>query len=115
NASIKMSDVVILNPQAYYSNQSSANEFVLGGNLNYNLSGDGTTQLLGGLYYRSGDAVVPMIGFQWNNFKMNFTYDVTTSDLSNYNNGRGAVEFSLVRQGFFGQLGGRNRQSWCPT
>src|SRR5688500_13948970 len=63
NASIKMSDMVILNPQAYYSNQSKASELVLGGNLNYNLSGDGTTQLLGGLYYRSSDAVIPMVGF----------------------------------------------------
>jgi type IX secretion system PorP/SprF family membrane protein len=115
NASIKMSDMVILNPQAYYSNQAKASELVLGGNLNYNLSGDGSTQLLGGLYYRSGDAVIPMIGFQWNDFRMNFTYDVTTSDLSAYNNSRGAVEFSLVKQGFFGQMSSRNRQSWCPS
>jgi type IX secretion system PorP/SprF family membrane protein len=114
NASIKMSDMVILNPQAYYSNQSKASELVLGGNLNYNLSGDGTTQLLGGLYYRSGDAVIPMVGFQWNAFRMTFTYDVTTSDLSAYNNSRGGVEFSLVKHGFFSEMTG-NRQSWCPT
>ena len=115
NASVKMSDMIILNPQAYYSNQSKAAEFVIGGNMNYNLSGDGTTQLLGGLYYRSGDAVIPMVGFQWSNTRMTFTYDVTTSGLSAYNNARGAVEFSLVRHGFFTQLSGRDRQSLCPS
>ena len=115
NASLKMSEMVILNPQAYYSNQSNSSELVVGGSLNYNLSGDGTTQLLGGLYYRSSDAVIPMVGFQWNAFRMSFTYDVTTSDLSAYNNSRGGVEFSLVKHGFFSELAGGNRQSWCPT
>jgi len=115
NGSFKMSDVVIINPMAYYTNQANASELVGGANINYNLSGDGTTQLLGGLYYRTNDAVIPMMGFQWNNFRMTFTYDVTTSSLSNYNNGRGAMEFSLVKHGFFSQFGGSNRQSWCPT
>jgi len=115
NGSIKMSDMVILNPMAYYSVQAAhASELVAGGNLNYNLSGDGTTQLIGGLFYRAGDAVIPMIGFQWNDFKMTFAYDVTTSGLSNYNNARGAVEFSLIKNGFFGQMS-HNRQSWCPS
>lgn len=114
-ASIKLSDMVIINPMAYYSNQAKASELVGGANLNYNLSGDGTTQLLGGLYYRGGDAFIPMVGFQWSSFRMSFTYDVTSSSLSTYNNGRGAVEFSLVRHGLFGQFDGSKRQSLCPT
>ena len=115
NASIKVSDVVIINPMGYYSNQARASELVAGANLNYNLSGEGAYQLLGGLYYRSSDAFIPMLGFQVNSFRMTFTYDVTTSTLSNYNNGRGAVEFSLVKQGFFKQFDGSRRQSLCPT
>ncbi len=115
NASIKVSDDVILNPMGYYSNQARASEFVAGGNLNYNLSGEGNYQLLGGIYYRSSDAVIPMLGFQVSNFRMTFTYDVTTSSLSTYNNGHGAVEFSLIKNGFFTQLNGSRRQSLCPT
>ncbi|MEO5997214.1 MAG: PorP/SprF family type IX secretion system membrane protein [Chitinophagaceae bacterium] len=115
NASIKVSDVVILNPMGYYSNQAKASELVAGVNLNYNLSGEGMYQLLGGIYYRSSDAFIPMLGFQVNSFRMTFTYDVTTSTLSNYNNGRGAVEFSLVKHGFFSQFDGSRRQSMCPT
>jgi len=115
NASIKVSDDVILNPMGYYSNQAGASELVAGGNINYDLSGDGKYQLLGGIYYRSSDAVIPMLGFQVDNIKMTFTYDVTTSSLSTYNNGRGAVEFSLLRNGFFTELNGSRRQSLCPT
>lgn len=115
NASIKMSETVIINPMAYYSNQAKASELVAGAIVNYNLSGDGTTQLLGGLFYRTGDAFIPVVGYQWNNFRMTFTYDVTSSSLSAYNNGRGALEFSLVKHGLFGQFDGNRRQSLCPT
>jgi type IX secretion system PorP/SprF family membrane protein len=115
NASIKVNDMLIVNPMAYYSNQAKASELVGGASLNYNLSGDGMTQLLGGIFYRSNDAFIPMLGFQWNSFRMTFTYDVTASTLSNYNNGRGAVEFSLVRHGFFSQFKGTRRQSLCPA
>ncbi|MEJ7768029.1 MAG: PorP/SprF family type IX secretion system membrane protein [Chitinophagaceae bacterium] len=115
NASVKVNEDLIVNPMAYYSNQAGASELVGGANINYNLSGDGLAQLTGGLYYRVGDAVIPMLGFQWNTFRMNFTYDVTTSTLANYNNGRGAVEFSLIKQGFFSQFDGSRRQSLCPT
>ncbi|MBC8034506.1 MAG: PorP/SprF family type IX secretion system membrane protein [Chitinophagaceae bacterium] len=114
NASIKLNEKVIVNPMAYYSNQARASEFTLGGNLNYNLSGDGVTQLLGGVYYRSADAVIPMLGFQWNGFRMTFTYDVTTSGLKNYNNSRGATEFSLLRHGFYNEDNSAMRQSLCP-
>jgi type IX secretion system PorP/SprF family membrane protein len=115
NASIKLNDQVILNPQGYYTQQARASEFVIGGNANYNLSGDGTTQVIGGLYYRSADAVIPMLGFQWSDLKMTFTYDVTTSTLKNYNNARGAIEFSIIKQGFYGSsYNGNKRQSLCP-
>ena len=114
SGSFKVNDMVIVNPMAYYTNQAGASELVGGLNANYNLSGDGEIQLSGGLYYRAGDAFIPMIGFQWKMLKMTFTYDVTTSTLSNYNNARGAIEFAVVNQGFYGQ-GSGNRQSWCPT
>jgi hypothetical protein len=106
--------MVIINPMAYYTNQAGASELVGGMNANYNLSGDGEVQVLGGLYYRAGDAVIPMLGFQWKIFRMTFTYDVTTSSLSNYNNSRGAYEFSLMSEGFYNEYSGDKRQSWCP-
>jgi type IX secretion system PorP/SprF family membrane protein len=111
NGSFKLNDQWIVNPNVYYSRMARANEVVLGGNANYNLSGDGNTQLIGGLYYRSGDAVIPMVGYQWNGFKLTVSYDATVSSLSTYNQSRGAYELSLTKAGLFGD----NKSIKCPT
>ena len=115
NASYKMNEMVILNPMAYFSTQAKTSEIVAGGNIQYNLSGDGQQQLLGGLYFRPGDAVVPMVGFEWNNIRLTFTYDATMSNLKQYNNSRGAYEFALMNRGLFNEYNGYRRQSFCPT
>ena len=115
NAVLKVNDRVIINPNAYYTIQSKASEIVFGLNANYNLSGaGGDTQLLAGLYYRAGDAIVPMVGFQLKNVRFTFSYDATTSSLSNFNNTQGATEFNIMKKGFYGQSVGDTRQVLCP-
>ena len=86
-----------------------------GATLQYNLSGDGETQLIGGAFFRAGDAIVPMVGFSWKNVRLTFSYDATTSGLKGYNGGRGAYEFSLIQHGFYSEFTGDRRQSLCPT
>ena len=115
NALYKVNDNVIINPNAYYSTQAKASELVVGLNGAYNLSGDGAQQLIGGLYYRLGDAVIPMAGFELNNTRFTFSYDVTTSTLKDFNNYRGALEFSVIKKGFYGVSKGNLRQTLCPT
>lgn len=115
NASYKINDDVIINPMAYYTRQANSSELVGGANLQYNLSGDGESQLIGGLYLRPGDAFIPMVGFEWKNIRLMFSYDATTSSLKQYNNGRGAYEFGLIHNGFFNEYNGDRRQSFCPT
>jgi len=115
NASYKMNDEWIINPMAYYSTQGGATEVVLGGNVQYNLSGDGETQLIGGLHMRLGDAITPTIGFEWNYIRLMFSYDVTLSTMKQFNNSRGAYEFALLRHGMYSQFDGNRKQSWCPT
>ncbi len=115
NASYKLNQDVIINPMAYYTRQVTASEFVLGGNVQYNLSGDGESQLFGGLYMRPGDAIFPMVGFQYKSIKLMFTYDVTTSSMNQFNNGRGAYEFGLIHYGMYNEYNGNKRQSFCPA
>lgn len=113
NAILKLNDNIIINPNAYYTTQAKASELVLGMNGAYNLSGNGEKQLIGGLYYRLGDAIVPMVGFELKNIRFTFTYDVTTSSLRNFNGYRGASEFHVMQRGFYGT--GGDRQTLCPT
>ena len=115
NAILKVNDNVIINPNAYFTTQAKANELVIGMNAAYNLSGDGAKQLIGGLYYRLGDAVVPMIGFELNNVRFTFSYDVTTSSLHNFIGYRGASEFNVMKKGFYNEYDGNKRETMCPT
>ncbi len=106
NAILKVNSSVIINPNVYYSNQARANELVFGLNAAYNLSEAGEKQLIAGLYYRPGDAIVPTIGFELNNVRFTFSYDVTMSSLNRFNNSRGASEFNLLKKGFYAEPGG---------
>ena len=117
NGSFKVNDDWIVNPNAYYSNQAKAQELVMGGNLAYNLVGDGSKVIFGGAYYRMGDAGIAMLGFEMKNIRFTFTYDATISSLSRYNNSNGAWEFSLIKNGYYNEYFGdksQRKQSLCP-
>ncbi|MES2646768.1 MAG: PorP/SprF family type IX secretion system membrane protein [Bacteroidota bacterium] len=113
NASYKVNDQWIINPNVYYSYQAGSSELVGGMMAQYNLSGDGEIQLIGGGYYRLGDAAVGMVGLQWNNIRLSFSYDASTSAIRNYNGGNGAMEFSLIKFGEYTPGGPRDTR--CPS
>lgn len=115
DAVLKVNDRVIVSPGAYFTTQAKATELTLGLHANYNLTGDGEKQVIGGLYYRGNDAFIPMIGFQWKSVRLMFSYDATTSSLSNYNNMRGASEFALLYQGYYNPYNQSIRQTQCPV
>ena len=107
-----VNDRVIVNPNAYFSMQARATELVLGMYANYNLGENGGKQLLAGVYYRLGDAVVPMVGFEVKNIQFAFSYDVTLSGLSKFNGYRGASELSIIKKGFYPD--NEDRVTLCP-
>ena len=113
NAILKVNERVIINPNAYFTTQAKATELVFGINGNYNLSEYGEKQLIGGLYYRLGDAIAPMVGVQVNNLSITYSYDATLSSLNKFNNYRGASEISIVKKGLYPKHG--DRQTMCPS
>jgi type IX secretion system PorP/SprF family membrane protein len=115
NGSFLLNSQWLINPNIYYTTQAKSFEIVGGMNAHYNLSGEGEYQLIGGLYYRLNDSFIPLIGLQWKDIKATFTYDATISTLKNYNNGRGAFEFSLIKEGLFDTYLGNKKQSMCPS
>jgi type IX secretion system PorP/SprF family membrane protein len=110
-------DMWIINPNIYYTTDAGATEIMLGTNAEYNLGGDNGSgsRLIGGLYYRTGDALIVMVGFQVKNIKLSFSYDITMSGLKNYNGSRGAYEFSSLYNGYYDEYNGNRRQSLCPS
>jgi type IX secretion system PorP/SprF family membrane protein len=115
NASFKLNDMLILSPHMYVSLQAAASEWVTGVNAQYNLSGDGEYTLSGGLYYRFRESFIPLVGLGFKEMVLQFSYDATASSLQNFNNRRGAFEFSLVKQGIADPYRGNRRESMCPS
>lgn len=115
DAMIKVNNQVIISPGIYYSRQAAASEFVGGLHINYNLSGNGEQQLIAGIFYRPGDAYIPMVGYQWKSFKFMFSFDVTNSPLKFNNGSRGASELFLQYDGIYNTVYGNRRQSYCPS
>ncbi|TAH14572.1 MAG: type IX secretion system membrane protein PorP/SprF [Sphingobacteriia bacterium] len=113
NASIKVQDVWIVNPNIYYSVMGTSNEIVLGMNANRDLTGDGVKQLILGLYYRKNDAIIPVVGFQINDIKFTVNYDASTSSVNSGTSVRGAYELSIVKHGLFSSSAGKSVK--CPT
>jgi Type IX secretion system membrane protein PorP/SprF len=95
--------------------QAKSYEIVGGLNAMYNLSGDGEKVLIAGVYYRYKDAAIPMVGLGYKDINFTFTYDATMSQLKTFNNGRGAFEFSIIKQGVINRYNGNRRQSMCPS
>lgn len=113
NSNIKVQDIWIINPNVYVSKMGNSWETVLGFNANRDLSGDGSHQLILGLYYRYKDAVMPLAGYEVNDLRITLNYDATVSSLGALNGNRGAFELSIVKSGIFSSGGGRSIQ--CPT
>ncbi len=113
DATLRINNVWILNPNLYYSTIGTAKEIVLGGTLQRDLSSEnnGSLQLIVGGYYRASDAIIPLIGFDIKNFKLTFNYDATTSSLKAYNQSRGAYEVSVVKNGLYK---GKEKNIKCP-
>jgi hypothetical protein len=113
NASLKIGEDWIVNPNVYISKMNTASELVLGVNANRDLSGDGSRQMILGLYMRNGDAVIPVFGFQLNDTRFTFNYDATVSTLKAANNTRGAYELSIIKTGVVSSALARGVR--CPS
>ncbi len=108
------SDMFTLNPSVYYTRQGGAQELVYGIQAKAFIGEDNNgdpTNVIFGAYHRYGDAVIPVLGFQWGGLKLVTSYDFTLSDLSNDVKYNGALEFALIYEGRYS--GDRDKMN-CP-
>lgn len=112
----KTGDNAIIDISSYYSYQKGASELVFGGSFSYNVMPKELTPniIIIGLYHRLNDAIIPTVGFEWNNVRFTSSLDVNVSGLNPSNGGTGAIEFSIIYQGLYNK-GHRERSSYnCP-
>jgi type IX secretion system PorP/SprF family membrane protein len=113
---MKVAPGVIINPSIYYATQKDAMELIYGSLFRFNIQpgAEKPTQFILGGYHRMGDAVIGVMGLQWNDFQVMANYDHTLSKLAPYNNARGALEFSVIYQGVYPSSPQNRRTLGCP-
>jgi hypothetical protein len=84
-------------------NQEKAYELNLGAIVFYHMK-DTKYDLLGRLNYRWKGTIIVQLGGKYNQHVLTFGYDINISGLSNYANGRGAFDISILLSGFKGKL-----------
>lgn len=101
---IQAHEKFMVTPRFFYANQAKAYEVNVGVLMAYNLANDYSVntvnwKIIGGCDWRYKDAVVFHLGAKQDSYALRFSYDLNTSYLKNYTNGRGAWEISLVYTG----------------
>jgi len=103
-----------IEPAAYFTVEKKATELLVGANVavisrSYNKRG---TKLYFGTWYRLSDAIIPMVGIEYNNFKAMLSYDITISPLRSAVGSKGGPEISIIHVGGL-SLSGSGKLS-CP-
>lgn len=76
--------------------QAGANETTLGGAYGMQLNDGEKNELMGGLWYRYKDAVIPYIGYQRSTVQVGLSFDYTVSALKTASQIRNAYELTLI-------------------
>ena len=91
-----------ISPTVVYHRQSNYEELTLGTNVRYRMSagtkvtGTRVQNAIGlGLYYRKGDALIPMLTFDAGDYSFGVSYDVNLSGYRTASSYRGGFEISL--------------------
>lgn len=107
-------ETTTLHLSAMNSLQGRARNTLTGGALAFNLNQDdyAPSYLYLGSWYRWGDALIPYLGLEVNDFRFGLSYDVNVSSLRPASNTRGGVEISLI---YVRRPGDPNRRKLnCP-
>ena len=116
DALLRLTPDWIAEVSGYYTEQKNASEIMYGAQFSCNVTPQEhkPNVLIFGAYHRLGDAIIPVLGFEWSKIKVLASLDATVSQLSAATHGNGAFEISFTYQGLY-HRGGTNRDAYnCP-
>lgn len=103
----EINEYVTVDPKAYFFKQRNSMEIYTGVSGYYQF-GVADFRASTSVYYRWGDAVIAVLGYSYKNFSYLVSYDFTVSELKNYTNPKGVLEFTVV----FANTRTKGRGSW---
>ncbi len=95
---IAMTEKFYLMPAVMFSIQEKFRELVAGSHLKFiiNEKPGEKINLYAGLFARAGDAFIPVVGLDYNEWHLGISYDINTSDLKRASRRRGGYEIALT-------------------
>lgn len=90
-----LSEQFLIKPEVYYIAHEGMQETVFGANLVFNAI---QLKLHGGLWHRLGRDIIPVLGVEYNDFTLLFSYDLNVSSQRVASQYKGGFEFSLVKR-----------------
>ncbi|HLY70445.1 MAG TPA: PorP/SprF family type IX secretion system membrane protein [Puia sp.] len=94
-----LNDRLVLNANGIYQEQGGTHYFSIGSALGYYLDDDGTTLFNVGLWYWSNNAIIPYVGFTYQDLQLGLSYDATVSKLDQSASKPSTFELSLILRG----------------
>jgi type IX secretion system PorP/SprF family membrane protein len=113
-ADIDINDKSGIVPSIIYMSQAGSNELNLGAAYRYSLQGNLPAKLYFGAYYRVGDAIIPTVAMDYQNFRVGLSYDVNASSLSTATGYKGGFELSINYTGCISSIVDVKPIQWCP-
>ena len=98
----KLNEEITLFPMLLYMNSAKAYELNIGC-LGFYKMKETKYEIIGGLNYRWKDAFILQAGMKYEQHIFKISYDINTSYLNNYTNGRGGFEFAIILTGINGK------------
>lgn len=111
-----LNDLTTVQFQANYASEGAYREIIFGGLLNWSASTKGNRDIFifsGGLFYRYGDALVPVIKLTYKAMAIGVSYDVNVSTLKEASNLQGGTEITLFISGNYTDKG-ILKKTVCP-
>lgn len=100
--SVAIGEYVTLSPSFLYMQQTETNQLNAGASLGYHME---DVALYGGVWHRrvrgaaNADAIIALAGIDFANFTLGLSYDISVSEITEANNGKGGFELSLTYNG----------------
>jgi type IX secretion system PorP/SprF family membrane protein len=113
---VTVNDNVTIQFQGNYAMQGTYTEAMAGGMVNVAQSTKNISETLivsGGVFYRYGDAIIPVVKVRYQRLAMAFSYDVNVSTLKEASNMEGGTEVTLFFTGNYTDKG-ITRKTVCP-
>lgn len=103
-----------VHPSVLWMKQAGSSELNLGTAISVAMQGNFNPKIFFGAYYRLQDAVIPVVGMDYRNFRVGLSYDVNVSSLNDASGGKGGFEVSLAYNGCISSVIDVEPIQWCP-